>query len=232
MIFVGHGCLTWAEQFIPSGMAALIIATIPIWMILFEWLQKRGALHWMTWVGIPVGLLGVYLLADIDQSVLIRSGSDISVFRGILFLTAAAVSWAFGSIYSRRIDHSLSLRWVVGIQMCAAGLGLLVMGTINGEWERLACADISATSLIAMLYLVFMGSILAYSSYMWLLQVSSPTKVGTYAYFNPVVAIILGALFAEEVITIPMILGGILILISLFMVNLSKHSDVKVQVNG
>jgi len=221
LIVGGNGILVWSEQYIPSGLAALILAIIPIWMVLLEWIfvtRKRPSVA--TIAGIGMGVLGVGLLSGVDRSVLLdnaREGSTVFFYAAILML--AGFSWASGSLYSRTIRSSASLLKLVSIQMLAGGIFLLLVATVLGEWREFSLSDLSGRSIMSLIYLIIFGSVITYSAYNWLLRQSSPAKVGTYAFFNPLVAVVLGWLLADEPITSRLLLGAVCILTAVVIVN-------------
>jgi len=221
LIVGGNGILVWSEQYIPSGLAALILAIIPIWMVLLEWIfvtRKRPSVA--TIAGIGMGVLGVGLLSGVDRSVLLdnaREGSTVFFYAAMLML--AGFSWASGSLYSRTIRSSASLLKLVSIQMLAGGIFLLLVATVLGEWREFSLSDLSGRSIMSLIYLIIFGSVITYSAYNWLLRQSSPAKVGTYAFFNPLVAVVLGWLLADEPITSRLLLGAVCILTAVVIVN-------------
>jgi drug/metabolite transporter (DMT)-like permease len=221
MFVLGNGTLTWSEQFIPSGLAALILATLPIWMILIDWIFAKGRQpDTLTITGITLGLIGVALLTGIDESILIRpSEQGISVISGIFILVFAAMSWAAGSLFARYTKSSLPLQFTISMQIIVGGIVLIIISLFQGEWSRFHMQSISFISLMSMGYLIFFGTLLAYSAYIWLLRVSTPAKVGTYAFFNPLIAVFLGWLLIDEPITSRTLVGAGFILISLLLVN-------------
>ena len=221
MFVLGNGTLTWSEQFIPSGLAALIIATLPIWMVLIDWLFAKGKYpDKLTIMGICLGICGVFLLSGVDDVVLINPGKHGgSVVLGILMLTFAAISWAGGSIYARISQSSVALQFTISMQILVGGLVLILIGSIQGEWLQLNIHSISLLSIFSMSYLIFFGTLLAFSTYIWLLRVSTPAKVGTYAFFNPLIAVFLGWILIDEVLTSQTFLGAGCILIALLLVN-------------
>jgi drug/metabolite transporter (DMT)-like permease len=225
LIVGGNGMLTWSEQYIPSGLAALLLAIIPVWMVLLDWIlvvKKRPSSTTIT--GILLGVIGVGLLSGVDRGVLLAgSHAGRPVFIYALLLTLAAISWASGSLYSRTIHSSASLLYLVSIQMLAGGISLIFLGTIRGEWGLLSLENISLRSVVSLTYLVVFGTVLTYSAYNWLLRKSSPAKVGTYAFFNPLVAVFLGWLLAGEIITVRILMGAACILTAVVLVNQSRY---------
>jgi drug/metabolite transporter (DMT)-like permease len=223
LIVGGNGTLTWSEQYIPSGLAALILAMIPVWMVWLESIfvtRKRPPA--LTIIGILLGILGVALLTGVDESVLLSKAKEgTSVFFYGFMLILAGLSWSSGSLYSRTIKSPASLLKIVSIQMLAGGLVLLVISLFKGEWQLFAPASVTTRSLLSVVYLILFGSIMTYSAYNWLLRQTAPAKVGTYAFFNPLVAVFLGWLLASEPITPKMIIGASAILTGVLLVNQS-----------
>jgi len=219
----GNGTLTWSEQYIPSGLAALILAMIPVWMV---WLDSvfvtKKRPQTITIVGILLGVVGVALLSGVNRSVLLEKAQPgSSVFFYAFMLVGAGLFWSSGSLYSRTIKSAASLLTLVSLQMLAGGVVLIIMGSMLGEWGRFSLGEISLLSLISVMYLIVFGSILTYSVYNWLLRQSAPAKVGTYAFFNPLVAVFLGWLLAGEPVTVKMMIGAGAILTAVMFVNQS-----------
>ncbi|MFN0067818.1 MAG: EamA family transporter [Limisphaerales bacterium] len=211
----GNGGVTWAEQYVPSSVAALMIATAPAWFALGEWARpggKRPTL--LTAAGIAVGFAGVALL--LRPGGLVGPGS----LPGIVALVFACAAWATGSIYSRHVPQPASPALGVAMQMIAGGTVMFGFAAATGEPGRFAWAQVSGESLAALAYLIVFGSWLGFTAYMWLLRASTPAKVSTYAFVNPVVAVLLGALLGGEAITgrtllaTGVILAGVLVIMS------------------
>lgn len=191
----GNGGVVWAEQHLPSGLVALIVASVPAWMVLFEWLQPGGTRPTrLTVAGLVLGFVGVALLVaprtDVDRV------TGTAAFAGIVVVFTSAC-WALGSIVARRGGLPRSSVVATGAQMLGGGACLVVAGLVAGETPELLGASVSARSALALGYLVVFGSIIAFSCYSWLLRVSTPAKVSTYAFVNPVVAVALGTLAGE-----------------------------------
>jgi drug/metabolite transporter (DMT)-like permease len=205
----GNGAVVFAEQFVPSGLTALLIATVPFWMVLLDWLwtgSRRPSAA--AWLGVAWGLFGVWLLVGGRGGVAVRESGVL----GALVILAGSLSWAFGSIHSRRIRVPAAPRWSTGIQMLAGGILLTVAGGVSGEWSRWAPGETSLRSLLALVYLIVFGGMVAYSAYIWLLRVSTPGRVATYAYVNPVVALFLGWGLADETVTPRTLVAAVVIL--------------------
>ncbi len=204
MLLGGNGGVVWAEQWVESGTAALIVAAVPLWMVVLDWLRPGGrAPAPAVWLGILVGLGGVALLLGGPQT-----GPNHLV--GWIVLVLASVAWAAGSLYSRTATLPAPLL-ATGMQMLAGGALLMLAGTLAGELGRVDPAAFSRRSVLALAYLVVFGSLLGYTSYVWLLRVTPPALASTYAYVNPVVAVFLGWLLAGERLTARVLLASAII---------------------
>jgi drug/metabolite transporter (DMT)-like permease len=198
LLLGGNGAVVVAQQWIPSGLAALVGGTVPLWMVFIDWGwgdRTRPTLR--VWVGLGVGFGGVAILAGSPG---LGAGGVMELVGGGLVL-AGGVTWALGSIYTRRAPTPMSARLWVGMQMLCGGLLLLVAGVLAGEWGQVDPAGVSMKSTLALVYLIVFGAIVGYSAYIWLLRVSTPARVSTYAYVNPVVALFLGWWLASEPLT-------------------------------
>ena len=209
LLAAGNGAVTWSEQEVPSGLAALVIATVPIWMVLLDGLRPGGVRPTrLTILGVIIGFLGIALLfgpANLRATEGIRPISMIVLF-------FAPLSWAIGSLYSRGAPKPRSPLQGIGMQMLCGGALLLIAATVTGQWADLELSAVSPASAVSLLYLVFFGSIIAYSAYIWLLTATTPAKVSTYAYVNPIVAVALGWAIVDEPLT-PAMLGAMAIII-------------------
>ena len=221
MIFIGHSSLAFAEQYISSGFAALLCSVIPVWMVLLSWMQSGiNRPDKFTVCGIVLGIAGVALLSITGKDFSIAASvSNGRVILSIIFLLGSTLFWSFGSIQSRKFNKDIPLLYSISIQGLTGGAALMILSTIAGESEKVSIANISIISIASLLYLIFFGTILAYSTYVWLLKVSSPAKVGTYAFFNPLIAVFLGWIILNEPITSIMLFGAAAILISVLLIN-------------
>ena len=198
LIFGGNGLVSVAEQWVPSGITALLIAIVPLWIALFEWVgPARVRPSPRVLVGIALGLAGVALLVG-PAAVLALGGAGAAGLLGAALILVATVSWASGSLWSRKAPRPKDLLLGAALQMVAGGVVLTVVGLAVGEAARVDIAGITAKSWLSWGFLVVFGSIVAYSAYVWLLQVVRAEMVATYAFVNPVVAVVLGVLFANE----------------------------------
>ncbi|HUG49026.1 MAG TPA: EamA family transporter [Candidatus Limnocylindria bacterium] len=211
LLLGGNGLVMLGERDVPSGLAALIIAVVPLWVVLLRMVfgehVQRGTL-----LGVLVGFAGVAVL------VLPRGASGSVALEGMLMLVVAGASWAVGSYYSRRVALPRDPFVSTAAQLVLGGAGLAVAGLLSGELGLLRPERFSTESVVSLLYLVFFGSILAYTAYTWLLQVTSVSRVSTYAYVNPVVALLLGWAVLNEEIGLSMLLGGAMIVIAVGLV--------------
>jgi drug/metabolite transporter (DMT)-like permease len=212
LLLGGNGLVMLGERDVPSGLAALIIAVVPLWVVLLRNLfgERIGR---GTIVGVLVGFAGVAVL------VVPRGVNGTVELAGMLMLIIAAASWAVGSFYSRRVALPRNPFVSTAAQMVLGGLGLLVVGLLGGELGLIGGGrQFSTESVVALLYLVGFGSILAFTAYTWLLQHAPVSKVATYAYVNPVVAILLGWLVLNEEVGLSIALGGAMIVVAVGLV--------------
>jgi drug/metabolite transporter (DMT)-like permease len=193
MPVLGTGVVVWAEEKVPSGIAALLVSIGALWMVLLQW-WRPGGKRPSSWVlaGVALGLAGLWLLVNPGGD-----GKHGNLFvEGMLLL--AALSWAIGSLYSKRAVHPKSRVLGTAMEMIVAGAVLIAVGLVTGEASHFAIGAPSARAWMALLYLITFGSIIAYTAYVWLLGVVNATLVSTYAFVNPVVAVFLGWAFASE----------------------------------
>lgn len=214
LLLGGNGAVVWAEQWVPSGLTAVLVATVPLWMVLADWLwagnPRPGA---GAWAGIAGGLAGVWILVGDDA---VR-GLEGPVLAGALVVILGSLSWAFGSILSRGLALPASPRMSTALQMLSGGALLSAAGLVTGEWGRWDPAATSPGSLVALGYLILFGGVVAYGTYVWLLRVAPAGRVATYAYVNPVVALFLGWLLAGEPLTARTLAGAGVTLVSVIV---------------
>ena len=208
LFVVGHGSLAWAQQTVPAGVAALLVGSIPIWIVLLDRIVFGRRLHASAYAGLVLGFVGLGFLFD--------PFGEGSIDRlGALAIVLGALSWAAGSLYSRGAPLPRRPLVSAGLaSLCGGGL-LLVASFAGGE---LGDAHVSRDSLLALGYLIVAGSFVGFTAYVWLLRVAPISLVGTYAYVNPIVAVFLGwALLGEEV-TIQMAVAGAAIVVSVALI--------------
>ncbi len=211
LLLGGNGLVMLGERSVPSGLAALIIANVPLWVVLLRRIfGERISLG--TIIGVVVGFAGVAVLI-VSEGI---SGDVDAV--GMLMLVGAALSWAIGSYFSKRLDLPRDPLASTGAQMLVGGASLIAAGVLIGEPGSFAIEDFSTASLLSLGYLVTFGSVLAYTAYTWSLQHAPVSRVATYAYVNPIVAIVLGALVLNESIHPTMLIGAAMIVVSVALV--------------
>ncbi|HEY6073392.1 MAG TPA: EamA family transporter [Anaerolineales bacterium] len=221
LLLGGNGLVSVAEQLIPSGIAALIIGTVPIWLILVEALRPGGVRPgWRTLTGLFVGFAGIYLLVGPTS---LRGSTQFNIV-GTLTLLAAAILWSIGSIYSRSAEVPKSTLMMTGGEMLMGSLGLFLASAFRGEWQGFRFSSVSTSSWLGLAYLIAFGSLIGFVSYGWLLHNAPVSLVATYAYVNPLVAVMLGAIFAHELLNARILLAAALIIGCVVFINLSQSS--------
>lgn len=207
MLLGGNGLVTWAEQRVPSGLAALIVASVPIWMTLLHGVQIRRRPHGIVILGLLLCMGGLAFLV-----VPTRGGGAGHVDPlGAAALLTAALMWAIGSLYSRTAALPSSTLLATGMEMVAGGVILLTVSAALGEWGGFSFAAVSARSAWALAYLIVAGSLLGFSAYVFLLSATTPARVSTYAFVNPVVAVFFGWALAGEAVTLRTALSALFI---------------------
>lgn len=225
MLGVGNGLVIWVEQFIPSGLVAILVSSAAMWFVILDkpkWKENLKSVSTVT--GLIIGFIGVILLFAEQMMQTINGSQNSTQILGIFLLLLAPIGWAAGSLYSKynssnAVSVSVSTSW----QMLAAGLAFLPGTIITNEFENFNWQNISADAWLSLSYLVIFGSIVAFSAYVWLLTVRPATQVSTYAYVNPVVAVLLSILFTSERVTLIQIVGLFVILGSVLLINLAKY---------
>jgi drug/metabolite transporter (DMT)-like permease len=222
LLFVGNGGVTWAEQRVPSSIAALLVATVPMWIVILDWLW-HGALRPRLGViiGLLVGFVGVLMLIGPDQLL----GHNRIDLAGVGVLMVACMAWGVGSLYSRRAVLPSSPVLATSMEMLAGGAVLFLVSAFTGEFQRFNPAMVSTRSWLSVGYLSVFGSIIGFTAYVWLLRVVHASRVATYAYVNPVIAIFLGWSLAGEEFTLQMLFAAAVIIsaVVLIITNQSKQ---------
>jgi drug/metabolite transporter (DMT)-like permease len=201
LLFGGNGLVTLAEEDVPSGLAALIIGAVPLWVALLR-LVDRQRVPRATLAGVAVGFVGLAVL------VLPGDRPDDAPLLGMLVIVLASISWAAGSFYSKRMDLPADTLVSTGFQMLFGGAAMTVVALAAGEGAEVDIAAFSTRSVVAFLYLVLAGSLVAFTAYTWLLQNAPISTVATYAFVNPVIAVFLGAIVLDEEVTAAVVLGA------------------------
>jgi drug/metabolite transporter (DMT)-like permease len=205
LFLVGNGGVVWAQQSVPSGIAALLIATVPLWIAVLDRVVYRRSLSAQALVGLTLGFGGLALLVE-------PSGSDRIDPVGAGVLAVAALGWALGSLLSRTATLPARPLVAAAMQMLAGGAALALVAVATGELSQIRLEEFSSRSLLAFVYLILFGSVLAFSAYAWLLRVARTSLVATYAYVNPVVAVALGwAVLGEAITGRTLLAGGIIV---------------------
>lgn len=209
MLMTSNAGVAWSERLIPSGVASLLVAITPCWMVLFDWLGHRQRRpHWGVLLGLVAGLAGVAIL--IGPGDLQGGGGGVNP-AGALAIIGGTAIWSAGSLYARKAPRPTSPQLLSGMQMISGGAALSIVSALTGQWDGFSIAETPAIAWWSFLYLLTFGSLIAFSAYMYLLTVSTPARVSTYAYVNPVVAVLLGWAFAGEVLTARMMVASAVI---------------------
>ncbi len=217
LLLGGNGGVTVAEQFVASGLAAVVIATVPIYIALLGWITGSAPRPTpVVWLGLAGGFSGVGIL--LWPSLHFASIEHPRTVTGIFILLFAAFSWSAGSLYSRRAKNAPSPFLAAGQQMLCGGALMFLCGIVSGEHHRFDVHRVTWLSLGAWIYLVLVGAIVGFTAYIWLLRHCDPSKVATYAYVNPIVAVVLGTMFAGEKLTIHTVMAAGLIIGSVALV--------------
>jgi len=218
LLLGGNGLLVWSEQRIPSGVAALLVGTVPCFMVVLDWLRPGGVRPTgLVAAGLLMGLLGLIWLVGPDT---VMGGGRADLF-GAVVVILGSFSWALGSVYSRHAATPASPFLSTAMQMLGGGAALLLLSVALGEPWAFDASAVSLRSVLGLLYLVAFGSIVAFSAYIWLLHNSTPTRVSTYAYVNPVIAVFLGWALAGEALTIRMLIAAAVIVSGVALITLA-----------
>jgi drug/metabolite transporter (DMT)-like permease len=228
LLLAGNGGVTISEQYIDSGLAALIVAIVPIYIVLLGWATGMAPRPVpIMWMGLAGGFVGVGILFGPGLHLHSIGGRNPAI--GILILLVTTFIWSAGSLYSRAARHAASPFLTAAQQMICGGILLLVAGVVTGELPRFHAGAISMLSLGSFVYLVIIGAVVGYTAYIWLLRHCEPAKVATYAYVNPIVAVLLGTLFAGETLTARMLLAAALIIGSVALIITAQQLRARVE---
>lgn len=218
LLLGGNGGVTLSEKWVPTGLAALLVATVPIYIALLGWFTgKSPRPTFIVWLGLIGGFIGVGVLAAPAFRASPEAGYNYFGI-GVTVLLVGSLLWSIGSLYSRHADSASSLFVASGQQMISGGALLFITGSLLGETKSFAVSHLTPSSIAAFAYLVLIGALIGYTAYFYLLRHCDPAKVATYAYVNPIVAIILGRIFLHEPLTIRTLIGAGLIIGSVAMV--------------
>jgi drug/metabolite transporter (DMT)-like permease len=218
MLALGNGAVIWSEQTVPSGIVAIIVATVPLWMVLMDWLRPRGVRPRHTmFVGLALGLIGI--------AVLMGAGARGHVpVIGAVILLLGSISWAIGSILTRHLERPRSAFVYSALQMLAASAAFTTMAFMFGEPRGFSVNGLPASAIAGWIYLIIFGSLIGYTAYIYLLANVSAAKAATYAYVNPVIAVLLGWAVAKEPIGVRTIIAAAVILAGVAIITATQSS--------
>ena len=220
LLLGGNGILSFAEKRIDSGIAALLVGTAPLWLVLLEAVRSKIKPNWQAILGLIVGFGGIFLL--IGPAEIVNGNPEFDML-GIGAVTLAAFLWSLGSIYSRSADLPSSSLMTTGAEMLTGGFTILMVSGLMGEWNGFKFAEVAFNSWLGLLYLITVGSLIGFVSYVWLLKNAPVSLVATYAYVNPLVAVFLGAWLADETLNARILVAGLIIIGSGVLINQTKR---------
>lgn len=232
LLFVGNGIVIWTEQFLPSGMVAIMVSSSPLWFVLLDrpkWAHNLR--NKSTIAGLLIGFGGVGLLFSEQISKAFADISGTKDFYATALLILGSIAWASGSLYSKYRSSGNSATVSTTWQMLSAGLAFMPMSILSGELKSFRLDSIPLEGWMAVVYLIIFGSIIGFSAYVWLLKFQPATKVSTFAYVNPVVAVLLGIFFGLETISSIQIIGLAIILGSVMLINLHEYKNAQRQIS-
>ena len=228
LLLGGNGGVTISERYIDSGLAALIVAIVPIYIVLLGWATGMAPRPTpIMWMGLAGGFVGVAILFGPGVHFHSTTGRNPAI--GISILLVTSFIWSAGSLYSRVAKHAASPFLTAAQQMICGGMLLLFAGVVTGELPRFHPGSISMLSLGSFVYLVLIGAVVGYTAYIWLLRHCDPAKVATYAYVNPIVAVLLGMFFAGETVTVRTLIAAALIIGSVALIITAQQLRARVE---
>jgi drug/metabolite transporter (DMT)-like permease len=226
LLLVGNGGVSWAEKTVPTNITALMVAAVPLWMNLIEWLRPAGVRpHKAAFAGLAVGFVGVVLIVSSKD----QQGKSVVPLAGALALVVAPICWALGSIWARHAKQTSSALLNIAMQMICGGAVMMLAGAAIGEIGQFHPDRVTAQSAWAFLYLTLIGSLVGFTAYVWLLKVSTPARVSTYAYVNPLIAAILGRFFLGEALPKGVVFAGVLILAAVILLTTARPAPKKLK---
>ena len=221
LLLGGNGAVVWAEQFVPSGLTALLVSILPFWLVIIEWVRPpRRRPHSAVLVGLIIGFIGIVVLVGPAN---IGGRGDVRPI-GAVVLILGSLSWAIGSFFSRDADLPQSGLLTTGMEMLGGGTLMLIVGALSGELSHFDVRNISGPSAIGLIYLITFGSLLGFTSYIWLLDKVSPARLGTYAYVNPIVAVILGWAIASERLSLRTAVAAAIVICAVALITTARSS--------
>lgn len=222
MLGVGNGAVVWSEQRIPSGIAALIVAIIPLMVVVIDWLRPHGRRpRPLVMIGVLVGLAGLALL--VGPSAMGDGEIDLT---GVGVLLIGSLGWSIATVFGKRARVPGDPLLTSAMQLLSGGVCLTILSLVAGEAGRLLNMELTTKGVLAVLYLAIFGSIIAFSAFSWLMRTANPARISTYAYVNPVVAMFLGWLFANERLTARTLVAAAIVLAGVVLITTSKHEGV------
>jgi drug/metabolite transporter (DMT)-like permease len=222
LLLGGNGAVMWAEQFVPSGLTALLVSILPFWLVIIEWIRPpRRRPSAAVLIGLVLGFVGIIVLVGLSD---VGGHGDVMPL-GALVLILGSLSWAIGSFWSRDAQLPESGLLTTGMEMIGGGVLLLVVGTFAGEFSHLDIRGISNASAFGLLYLITFGSLVGFTSYIWLLDKVSPARLGTYAYVNPIVAVLLGWAIAGERLSIRTGVAAAIVICAVALITTARSTE-------
>jgi drug/metabolite transporter (DMT)-like permease len=232
MLFVGNGAVIWAEQTLPSSLVAVLVSAAPLWFVLLD--KQKWSINFKsreTVIGIIIGFIGIVMLFSESIGTALSANTGLFQIISLMLLIIGSICWSGGSLYAKYKSTgstTVNTAW----QMFAAGIVFLPGSFLTHELNGFHWQTVTTGSWMSLFYLIIFGSLAAYSAYVWLLQVRPATQVSTYAYVNPVVAVLLGVFFAGEKLNVLQLAGLAIILLSVLLINISKYrKQQKAQTN-
>jgi len=230
MLLGGNGLVSWAEKSIPSGIATLIVSLSPLFFVFAEWgvswwrqdPSKTARPNGLTFAGLALGTLGLCIL--VGPSLRLETESKLELLP-VLALVLACVCWTIGSLYSRYAKNAADPFTGSAAQMLCGGVWLLIVSLLCGELRTFSITNVSAESMAAWLYLLVAGSLIAFTTFVWLMKHCSPTIVSTYAYVNPIVAVFLGWFLLNESVSPQLVIASIAIVLGVALITISKKQS-------
>lgn len=224
LLLGGNGAVVWAEQFMPSGLTALLVSILPFWLVIIEWVRPpRQRPSGAILVGLVLGFAGIVVLVGPSE----LGGHDDASPLGTLVLILGSLSWAIGSFWSRDAELPASGLLTTGMEMLGGGVLMLIVGTLTGELSRLDVHGVSHASMIGLAYLIAFGSLIGFTSYIWLLDKVSPAQLGTYAYVNPIVAVLLGWAIAGERLSVRTAVAAAIVIGGVALITIARTASAR-----
>lgn len=217
MLGIGNGAVVWAEHRVPSGITALIVAIVPLFVVLVDWIRPGGVRpHARVLIGVLIGLAGLAMLIGPG----LTGGGEVDIM-GALVLLFGSLTWSIGTVFGKHASVTKYPPLNSAMQLMSGALSLIVFSLVAGE--HFQPSHIDTMGWISLLYLATFGSIIAFSAYSWLMRVSNPAMISTYAYVNPVVAMLLGWLFADERLSVRTLVAAAIVLAGVAMITLAPQ---------